>query len=125
MGAAADGWEDGDLVAVVELGEVAGDGFVAVDPDARGVEHGGEVGTVRRAQVVEERAEGRGRALVVTATGGLARLREEPDADGQRSPPASGMPVSGMPVPGMLVRAVGNASRRAGSMGSPVSSSSP
>jgi hypothetical protein len=67
--AAADGWEDGDLVAVVELGEVAGKGFVAVDPDARGVEHGGEVGTVRRAQVVEERAEGRGRALVVTATG--------------------------------------------------------
>ncbi len=113
--AAADGWEDGDLVAVVELGEVAGDGFVAVHPDARGVEHVGEVGAVRRAQVVEQRAERRGRALVVTAAGGLARLREEPDADGQRSAPASGM----------FVRAVGSASRRAGSIGWPVSSSMP
>jgi hypothetical protein len=100
----------------VELGEVAGDGFVAVHPDARGVEHAGEVGTVRRAQVVEQRAERppeRGCvAFVVTATGGLARLREQPDADAQDSS-------------WMLVRAVGIASRRAGSIGSPVTSSTP
>jgi hypothetical protein len=82
--AAADGWEDGDLVAIVELGEVTRDGFVAVHPDARGVEDARELGAVRRAQVVEERAEGHGRAFVVTATGGLARLREQPDADAQR-----------------------------------------
>jgi hypothetical protein len=99
----------------VELGEIAGEGFVTVDPDARGVEHGGEVGTVRRAQVVEQRAEGASGAFVVAPIGGLARLREEPDADGQRSAPASGM----------LVRAVGSASSRAGSMGWPVSSSMP
>jgi hypothetical protein len=114
--ASADGGEDGDLVAVVQLGEIAGEGFVAVDPDARVVEHGGEVGAVRRAEVVEQCAERRRRALVVTATRRLARLREQPDADGQRS--ASWMSW-------MLVRAVGNASRRAGSMGWPVSSSMP
>ena len=117
--AAADGWEDGDLVAVAQLGEVAGERLVTVDPDARGVEHGGEVGTVGRAQVVEQRAQQQGRrrggAFVVTPIGGLARLREEPDADGQRSAPA----------PGMFVRAVGSASSRAGSIGAPVSSSMP
>jgi hypothetical protein len=106
----------------VELGEVTGDGFVAVHPDACGVEHAGEVGTVRRAQVVEQRAERpseRGDvAFVVTATGGLARLREQPDADAQR-------PSSGVAVPSMFVRAVGIASRRAGSIGSPVTSSTP
>ncbi len=111
----------------MELGEVAGDGFVAVHPDARGVEHAGEVGPVRRAQVVEQRAESPSErgcvAFVVTATGGLARLREQPDADAQR--PSSGMAVSSMPDWVMLVRAVGIASRRAGSIGSPVTSSTP
>ncbi len=84
------------------------------------------------AQVVEQRAEGPSErgcvAFVVTATGGLARLREQPDADAQR--PFSGMSVSGMsvsdmPVPSMFVRAVGIASSRAGSIGSPVTSSTP
>ena len=111
----------------MELGEVTGERFVAVDPHACGVEDAGEVGTVRRAQVVEqgtERQAGRrGPALVVTATGGLARLREEADADAQGSSSAWGAPEP--PVSGMLVRAVGNASRRAGSMGCPVSSSMP
>ena len=101
----------------MELGEVTGEGLVAVHPDARGVEHTGEVGTVRRAQVVEERAEGPsergGVAFVVTATGGLARLREQPDADAQRRSSS------------MFVRAVGIASRRAGSIGWPVTSSTP
>jgi hypothetical protein len=106
----------------VELGEVAVEGFVAVHPDARGVEHAGEVGTVRRAQIVEQRAQGPSErgcvAFVVTATGGLARLREQPDADAQRW-------SSVMPCDAMFVRAVGIASRRAGSIGSPVTSSTP
>jgi len=55
--AAADGWEDGDLVAVVELGEIAGERLLAVHPHARGAEHVCEVGTVRRAQVVEQCAQ--------------------------------------------------------------------
>jgi len=88
VGAAADGGEDGDLVAVVERGEVAGEGFVTVHPDARGGQHVREVGAVGRAQVVEQRAERAGRALVVSSTGGLARLREQPDADAQRSTPS-------------------------------------
>jgi hypothetical protein len=112
-GATADGREHGDLVTVVEDGGVAGEGFVAVDPDARGVEHSRELGAVRRAQVVEQRAEIGGGALVVTASRRFARLREQPDADAQ------------CPAPSMLVRAVGNASRRAGSIGSPVTSSIP
>ena len=49
VAAAADGWEDGDFVVVVQLGGVAVEGLVAVDPDARGVEHGGELLAVRRA----------------------------------------------------------------------------
>jgi hypothetical protein len=110
---AAYGREDGELVAVVKDGGVAGEGIVAVDPHARGVEHAGELGTVRRAQVVEQRAEVGGGALVVTASRRFARLREQTDADAQR------------PAPSMFVRAVGNASRRAGSMGSPVTSSIP
>jgi hypothetical protein len=44
--AAADGRKDGDLVAVMELGEVAGDGVVAVDPHAGILEHGRELGAV-------------------------------------------------------------------------------
>src|SRR5881409_539396 len=81
--AAADGGEDGDLVAVVKDGGVAGERFVAVDPHARGVEHGRELGPVRRAQVVEQRAEIGGGALVVAASRRFARLREQPDADAQ------------------------------------------
>ncbi len=118
VSAAADRWEDGDLVAVAELGEVAGERLVAVHPDARGVQDGGELRAVRRAQVVEqgtERRRGAFVAFVVTASRGFARLREQQDADAQRALPGSGM----------LVRAVGNASRRSGSMGSPVSSSTP
>ena len=110
---AADGREDRDLVAVVEVGEVAGDGFVAVHPDTRAVEDGGELRAVRRAQVLEQRAERRGLALVGAAARGLARLREQPDADGQRASRVT------------FVRAVGNASSRSGSIGSPVTSSMP
>jgi hypothetical protein len=89
----------------VEDGGVAGEGFVAVDPDARVVEDGRELRAVGRTEVVEQRAERGGVALVVPATRGFARLREEPDVNAQR------------PAPSMFVRAVGNASRRAGSMG--------
>src|SRR5438128_1788101 len=110
---AADRGEDSDLVAVVEDGGVARERFVAVDPHARGVEHAGELGAVRRAQVVEQRAEIGGGAFVVAASRRFARLREQANADAQR------------PAPSMFVRAVGIASRRAGSMGSPVTSSIP
>ena len=113
MSAAADGGQHGDLVAVVELGEVAGEGLVTVDPDARVVEHLCELGAVRRSQVGEQCAEGRRGALVVTTPSRLARLREQPDLDAQRS------------LRVMFVRGVGNASRRAGSIGSPVCSSMP
>jgi len=43
---AADGGEDGDLVAGAQSGGVAVGGFVAVDPDAGVVEHNGELGSV-------------------------------------------------------------------------------
>ena len=109
----AHGGEHRDLVAVVEDGGVAGERFVAVDPHARGVEDTGELGAVGRAQVVEQRAEVGGSALVVASSCGFTRLREQPDVDAQR------------PAPSMFVRAVGSASRRAGSIGSPVTSSIP
>ena len=100
----------------MEDGGVAVGGLVAVDPDAGVGEDGGKAVAVRGAEIVEQAAQGGGVALVVRATGGFAGLREQPDPDAQR----------GVPSPGsMLVRAVGIASRRAGSMGSPVSSSMP
>ena len=100
----------------MEDGGVAVGGLVAVDPDAGVAEDGGKAVAVRGAEVVEQAAQGGGVALVVRATGGFAGLREQPDPDAQR----------GVPSPGsMFVRAVGIASRRSGSMGSPVSSSMP
>ena len=110
--AAADGGEDGDLVVVVEQGRVAGDGVVAVDPDrgrwrarrrtpgrsGRGRRRAGRRGWRRRTR------RSRGRPLRGPARRGAAASR------GHFS---------------MLVRAAGSASRRAGSMGSPVFSSMP
>jgi hypothetical protein len=100
----------------VEEGGVAVGRFVAVDPDARVVEHGGEPGAVVGAQLVEQRAQGGGVALVVRAAGGFAGLGEQPDRDAQRDASS---------LDSMFVRAVGRASRRAGSIGSPVTSSMP
>ncbi len=99
-----------------EDGVVAVGGLVAVDPDAGGVEHGGEVVAVGGAEVVEQAAEGDGVALVVRAARGLAGLGEQADPDAQRGAPSPGS---------TLVRAAGNASRRSGSIGSPVTSSMP
>jgi hypothetical protein len=95
---------------------VAVGGLVAVDPHAGVGEHGGEPVAVGGAQVVEQAAEGGGVAFVVRPAGRLAGLREQPDPDAQRAGPSSAS---------MLVRAVGSASRRAGSIGSPVTSSMP
>ena len=78
-------------------------------------EHGGELGAVAGAQVVEQLPEGGGVALVVRPAGGLPGLGEQPDPDAQRADPS----VS------TFVRAVGNASSRSGSIGSPVTSSMP
>jgi hypothetical protein len=118
--AAADGREHRDLVAVVEDGGVAGDGLVAVDPDACGVEHRGELGAVARAGMGEEVAEQR--VAVVELVGGgagrLARLREQPQPDGQLRSPLRSSRLT-------FVRAVGMASRRAGSIGLPLTSSMP
>jgi len=111
--AAADRGEHGDLVAGAEQGGVAVGGLVAVDPDAGVVEHNGELGSVVGAEVGEQRAEGGGVAFVVGASRRFSGLGEQPDRDAQRG------------APSMLVRAVGNASRRSGSIGSPVTSSMP
>jgi hypothetical protein len=73
----------------VEEGGVAVGRLVAVDPDPGGGEHGGEGRAVVGAQIVEQRAEPGGVALVVTAGGRFARLREQADADAQRSPPVA------------------------------------
>ena len=110
---AADGGEDGDLVAGAQSGGVAVGGFVAVDPDAGVVEHNGELGSVVGAEVGEQLAERDGVAFVVGTPRRFPGLCEQPDPDAQRG------------APSMFVRAVGNASRRSGSIGSPVTSSMP
>ena len=115
MSAAADGWEDGDLVTVAEKGGVAVERFVAVDPDPCSGEDGGELRPVAGAQVVEQLPERGGGTLVVRAAGSLPGLGEQPDPYAQGADPS----VS------TFVRAVGIASSRAGSMGSPVTSSMP
>jgi hypothetical protein len=88
--------------------------LVSVDPHTRPLEHGDELRAVAAARGVEELPEGGGFVAVVGATGCLTRLREEAKPDAQRCPESS-----------TLVRAVGSASRRAGSIGSPVTSSTP
>ena len=100
----------------MEDGVVAVGGLVAVDPDPGVAEDGGEVVAVGGAEVVEQAAQGDGVALVVRPAGGFTGLGEQADPDAQRAALSSGA---------MLVRAVGNASRRSGSMGSPVTSSTP
>lgn len=120
---AADGGEDGDLVVVVERGGVAVEGLVAVDPDPGVRQDGGELGSVGGAGGVEELAEGGGVELVAGPAGGLAGLREQADPDRQDVVPS--MSVLAMFVLAMLVRAAGRASRRAGSIGSPLTSSIP
>ena len=82
--AAADGWEDGDFVVVVQLGGVAVVGLVAVDPDTRAFEHGDELLAVARRRVLEQFAEGGGFVAVVGAPGGFARLGEQAEPDAQR-----------------------------------------
>jgi hypothetical protein len=111
--AARHGGEDGDLVVVVQRGDVTVEGFVAVDPDAGVVEDGGERSAVPGAGGVEQLAERGGVELVAGAARGFPGLCEEPQPDAQR------------PAPLMLVRAAGSASRRSGSIGSPVTSSVP
>jgi hypothetical protein len=102
----------------VEESGVAVGGFVAVDPDAGVREHGGELGPVGGAGGVEELAEGCGVELVAGTAGGFPGLGEQAQTDAQRSVPWESAPA-------MLVRAVGRASRRAGSIGWPVTSSVP
>ena len=121
--AAADGGEDGDFVVVVQRGDVTVEGFVAVDPDAGVVEDGGELGAVPGTRGVEQLAEGGGVELVAGAARGFPGLSEQPQPDVQRSAPRT--LVRAMLVRAMLVRAVGSASRRSGSIGSPVTSSVP
>jgi hypothetical protein len=75
--AAADGGEDGDFVAVGKVSGGSVDGFVAVDPDPRVVEHRAELGTVRAARGVEELGERGAVELVVGATGRFPCLREQ------------------------------------------------
>jgi hypothetical protein len=101
------------------LGRVAGERLVAVDPDARVVEHRREPLAVTRTRARQQVAE-RGSAveLVGGAAGRLAGLREEPEPDGQ-------LLSRPLVVVSTLVRAVGTASRRAGSIASPVTSSMP
>ena len=78
-------------------------------------EDGGELRAVAGAQVVEQLPEGGSDALVVRPARGLPGLGEQPDLHAQGADPS----VS------TFVRAVGNASSRSGSMGSPVTSSTP
>ena len=81
---AADGWEHGDFVVVVQLGGIAVVGLVAVDPDTRAFEHGDELLAVARGRVLEQFAEGGGVVAVVGTPGRFARLREQAEPDAQR-----------------------------------------
>ncbi len=115
---AADGGEDGDFVVGVQHGGIAVGGLVAVDPDAGVAEDGGEVGAVRGAGGVEELTEGGGVEVVTGAAGGFPGLGEQAQPDAQLSARSSSAGAT-------FVRAAGIASRRAGSMGAPVTSSMP
>ena len=81
--AAAHGREDRYFVAVGEERGVAVGGLVAVDPDARSVEHGREVVAVRLPGAGQQLAQGGGRVDGPSTTGRLASLREEEEPDTQ------------------------------------------
>lgn len=111
--------------------------LVAVDPHPRALEHSGELVAVAVPREREQLSELRGVELVVGAARRFARLREQPQANGQigsererRSDAGSGRDAGSAPerdagsVP-TLVRAAGTASRRSGSMEAPVTSSMP
>ena len=91
-------------------------GLVAVQPEAAVAEHRGEGRAVRIGRRVEERAD-RGNLgaveFVDAPTGGFTRRGEQPQRDGHDGGVST------------LVRAVGYASSRSGSIGSPVTSSTP
>ena len=108
-----------DLVAVAQHGRVAVGRFVAVYPHARGVEHTRELRAVAILRGREQFVQCRDVVLVTRAPGRVARLREQSEPNAQRRSSSMGRERW------TFVRAAGNASSRAGSIGSPVSSSTP